>query len=101
MPGNFKSRKSLPKSTILNNGEIELSYPELKAFGLDTKYVARGFSDVMEKGFCRMVERGGRGKGSYNLYELIDDWMDYGTDKFIPREREKSVGYGYCSKKKK
>jgi hypothetical protein len=101
MPGKFKTRKALPKDTVINNGEIELSYPEMLSFGLDSKYVARGFSDVIEKGFCRMTERGGKGKASYNRYELINDWKDYGTDVFTPREREKSVGYGYCAKKRK
>jgi hypothetical protein len=97
MPGNFRNRKNLSKDTILNNGEIELSYKELASLGFNTNQSARGFDDVIKKGFCKMVERGGKGKGSYNLYELIDDWQKYGTPDFKPRERIKSIGYGYCS----
>jgi hypothetical protein len=99
MPGNFKSRKMLPKDTVINNGELELSYKELYSIGLKNQQIARGFDDVIEKGFIKMTERGGKGKGSYNLYQLLNDWKDYGTDKFKEREREKSVGYGYCKSK--
>lgn len=97
MPGNFKTRKGIPKDTVLNNGELELSYKELTSVGLESKQASRGFSDVIEKGFVTMTGRGGKGKKSYNLYKLISDWKDYGTDDFEPRERIKSVGYGYCA----
>ncbi len=83
---------------IINNGELELSYKELYSIGLKNQQIARGFDDVIEKGFIEMVDRGGKGKGSYNLYKVIDDWTDYGGEEFKERKRQKSIGYGYCAK---
>lgn len=85
---------------IINNGELELSYVELKAHGFHKQQAARGFDDVISKGFVRLRERGGKGKKSYNKYELIEDWKKYGTPEFKQRERKKSIGYGHCAKKK-
>ncbi len=99
MPGNYRSRKSLPKETVLNNGEIELSYKEIQIYGLDIKQISRAFDDVISKGFIEMTQRGGKGKKSYNKYQIIDDWKNYGTDAFIKRNRIKSHGYGFCNKK--
>ena len=99
MPGNNRSRQSLPKDTIINNGEIELSYPELYSYGLSDKSITRAFDDVVEKGFVRVEKTGGLGKGHYSKYRIIDDWQKYGTGDFEPRKRERSVKYGFCAKR--
>lgn len=96
-----KNNRSRGMLVLTNNGTLELSYKELKSYGLNENQSARGFSDVIEKGFVRMMERGGKGKKSYNKYSLTDDWVFYGTEKFTKIERVKSIGYGFCSKKEK
>lgn len=80
-----------------HNGELELSYPELYSYVLSDKSITRGFDDIIEKGFIKVNELGGRGKGDYNKYSVIDDWVDYGTEKFEPRKRIKSAKYGFCN----
>ena len=60
--------------------------------------VAELMAKIIEKGFVKMIVRGGKGKGSYNKYAVIDDWKDYGKPDFEDRKRHKSTGFGYCSK---
>lgn len=97
MPGKMKTRKHLPQNTVINNGELQLTYKELHSFGLSDKTITRAFDDVIRKGFVRVEYLGGKGKLDNNLYSVIEDWRLYGTDSFAPREREKSVKYGFCA----
>jgi len=96
--GNFKSRKNIDKDAILNNGELELSYPELYAYGLTNKSITRAFTELHEKRFIETTYIGGRGKGDYNQYKVVNGWIDYGKSHFVVGEKSKTIKHGFCSK---
>lgn len=98
MPGNKKLMQNMPKDTILNNGDITLSSPEYISIGLNASKLTRGMDDCIEKGFIRLIHQGGKCRGDYNKFELINDWRRYGAENFEVEKRDKSVGYGFCSK---
>ncbi len=97
MPGNKKIPKHMSKDSVLNNGDLILSYPEMNSLGLHNEQARRGIKEVIEKGFIEITYQGGKCKSDYSQYKLIDDWRDYEKPNFTPRTKNKTTGYGFCA----
>ena len=70
---------------IINNGEIEFTYPEAKQKLLITGGTFRNAIDELrEKGFIDITEYGGGLNKSKNLYEISDRWKLYDTPEYKP-----------------
>ncbi len=81
-----KEGKRTNKRVIYENNPIIFTYTEAECFGISRISFARAIRELIEKGFIQIEHQGGTvGNGKdWSTYRLIDDWKDYGTDKFIP-----------------
>jgi predicted transcriptional regulator len=75
------------KKVVYENNPIIFTYNEAECFSISRSSFARAIRELIEKGFIEIEHQGGTvGNGNdCSTYRLIDDWKDYGTDKFIPR----------------
>jgi hypothetical protein len=71
------------------------TYQEAACFNISGSSFKIAIRELVKKGFLEIAYQGGTiGNGKDpSRYRLIDDWRYYGTDKFIPRIKEKAVQY--------
>ena len=82
---------------IINNGQITFSYAEAEKLGYQRptfrraidKLVKVGLIDITKQGQGGHVGEGGKITGESSLYAISERWIDYGTDKFIKKIRQK------------
>lgn len=75
------------------NGGLSFPYSEAKALGITEASFLRAIDQLIELGFIEQEWQGGAfgNRGDYSRFKYIEDWKDYGTDTFKPRERKKRV----------
>jgi hypothetical protein len=71
------------------NNELIFTYKEAACFGISRYSFSSALKQLVRFGFIEVEHQGGTiGNGrDWSLYRLIDDWKDYGTNKFKPREK--------------
>jgi len=82
---------------IVNNGQITFSYAEAEKLGYPRvtfrraidKLVNVGLIDITKQGLGGHVGKGGRISGESSLYAISERWIDYGTDNFTKKTRQK------------
>jgi predicted transcriptional regulator len=96
-----KNRTYQDKGLVFTHGEAEL-------LGISEASFRRSIKELIEKGFVSIAHQGGQfGNGrDYSRYDLIEDWRQYGTKEFKPREKARVVSFSsgfkaYNDKRKK
>ncbi len=75
------------KYTIINNGELIFTYSEAKdKYHLSSGQFKRAIDQLTEFGFIQIKSVGGLNNTS-NTYKLLENWKNYGTDKFVPPQK--------------
>jgi hypothetical protein len=81
----IQGKKGRKKEWLCTNcHELEFTYPEAKARGITKRQFTRAIDQLVRHGFISVVETGGAYQKHKSKYALIDNWRDYGTDKFKP-----------------
>lgn len=98
------------KHNCLNQKNITLTYKELEAIfgkkpdgtpcGLARGSIARGFKDLLEKGFIEIVRQGGAYQQDKTIYGLTHGWKYWHAGAVI-REKQPGKKAGYEALKKK
>ena len=93
-------KKGKEKWVISNNGEIVFPYAEAKEkFGITPPRFQRALDQLVEHGFIDIVHSGGGMLRDISKYSISTRWMDYGTSKFIEKQRPKDTrGLGFKKK---
>ena len=93
-------RKGKEKWIIENNGEIVFPYAEAKEkFGITPPRFQRALDQLVEHGFIDITHSGGGMLRDISKYAISTRWMDYGTSKFIEKQRPKDTrGLGFKKK---
>ena len=93
-------KKGKEKWVISNNGEIVFPYAEAKEkFGITPPRFQRALDQLVEHGFIDIVHSGGGMLRDISKYAISTRWMDYGTSKFIEKQRPKDTrGLGFKKK---
>ena len=93
-------RKGKERWVISNNGEIVFPYAEAKEkFGITPPRFQRALDQLVEHGFIDIVHSGGGMLRDISKYSISSRWMDYGTSKFIEKQRPKDTrGLGFKKK---
>ena len=93
-------KKGKEKWVISNNGEIVFPYAEAKEkFGITPPRFQRALDQLVEHGFIDIVHSGGGMLRDISKYSISSRWMDYGTSKFIEKQRPKDTrGLGFKKK---
>jgi hypothetical protein len=70
-----------------------------KKHGISQPRFTRGLDSVIDNGFFELLYQGGGMEGDFSLYRMIENWRDYGTDKFkvLPRPK-KGLRIGFVKK---
>ena len=72
-----------PFWVIKNNGKIVFKYEEAELLGISKTQFRHAIDQLVNRGFIRIIP-------GYPLnFELIDNWKNYGTEKFEPVRRDK------------
>ena len=93
-------RKGKEKWIIENDGEIVFPYAEAKEkFGITPPRFQRALDQLVEHGFIDITHSGGGMLRDISKYAISTRWMDYGTSKFIEKQRPKDTrGLGFKKK---
>ena len=93
-------KKGKEKWVISNNGEIVFPYAEAKEkFGITPPRFQRALDQLVEHGFIDIIHSGGGMVKDISKYSISERWMDYGTSKFIEKQRPKDTrGLGFKKK---
>ena len=93
-------KKGKEKWVISNNGEIVFPYAEAKEkFGITPPRFQRALDQLVEHGFIDITHSGGGMLRDISKYSISSRWMDYGTSKFIEKQRPKDTrGLGFKKK---
>lgn len=97
----FSKEGKRSKQVRYKNTGLVFTYQEASCFKISRSSFARAIRDLIEKGFIEIEHQGGTiGNGrDWSRYRLIDDWKDYGTDKFILREKAPVIQYSSAIKR--
>lgn len=87
---------------ITNNGQITFTYAEAERLGYPRitfqrsidKFIKVGLIDITHQGTGGMISDDGKVSGEATLYSISERWKDYGTDRFIEKERQKDTRKG-------
>jgi hypothetical protein len=67
-----------------NNGKLKITYESThKMFGYSTTTISSGINQLVNYGFIEIAELGCGVKRLSHKIALINNWKDYGTDKFF------------------
>jgi len=78
-------RQGKERWEIINNGQIESTYPEAKKkLDITDGTFRNAIDELRKKGFINIAEYGGGLNKSKNLYEISDRWKLYGTPDYKP-----------------
>jgi hypothetical protein len=93
-------RTGKEKWVIENNGEIVFPYAEAENnFGITRPRFQRAIDQLVEHGFIDIVHPGGGMMKDISKYAISTRWMDYGTSRFIEKQRPKDTrGLGFKKK---
>ena len=93
-------KKGKEKWVISNNGEIVFPYAEAKEkFDITPPRFQRALDQLVEHGFIDITHSGGGMLRDISKYSISSRWMDYGTSKFIEKQRPKDTrGLGFKKK---
>ncbi len=83
------------KKAKYHTDPLPFTYREARALGISESQFSRSIRELIEKGFLKVEHQGGQfGEGrDWSRYILIDDWKQYGTNDFVPRNKEKVVPF--------
>ncbi len=75
---------------IYDDSPLVLTYLEAECLGLSKSTFSRSIKELCRVGFIAIEHQGGSiGTGKdWSTYRLTDDWQDFGSDRFRPREKE-------------
>ncbi len=78
-----RNRRSDKQFFASNNGKLVLTYSGLhKQFGYSTATISKAIDQLAAKGFIEIVQLGCGVKRQSHKIALINNWQDYGTEKF-------------------
>jgi len=82
---------------VANNGEIQFTYGEAREkWGISDDRFSRALDELIEKGFIDVAEPGIGVHKLATLYSISERWKDYGTDRFVKRERHRGpINHGF------
>ena len=95
-----RGRAGKEKWVVENDGEIVFPYAEAEnKFGITRPRFQRAIDQLVEHGFIEIVHSGGGMLRDISKYAISTRWMDYGTSKFIEKQRPKDTrGLGFKKK---
>lgn len=89
-----RHRKDPEAWITINNGELVYTYREAEKKGMSRCVFRDAIDDLVEKGFMDIARQGcGYGRQE-TLYGFSDRWRDYGSDKFVTKQRQKDTRQG-------
>jgi hypothetical protein len=93
-------RKGKEKWVIENNGEIVFPYAEAEnKFGITRPRFQRALDQLVEHGFIDIAHPGGGMVKDISKYSISNRWINYGTNDFIHKHRQKDTrGLGFKKK---
>ncbi len=93
-------RQGKERWVIENNGEIVFPYAEAETkFGITRPRFQRAIDQLVEHGFIDIVHPGGGMVKDISKYAISTRWLDYGTSRFIEKQRPKDTrGLGFKKK---
>jgi hypothetical protein len=88
------------KWVIENNGKIVFPYAEAEnKFGITRPRFQRAIDKLVEHGFIDIVHSGGGMVKDISKYSISERWINYGTSRFIGKQRPKDTrGLGFKKK---
>ena len=93
-------RQGKERWVIENNGEIVFPYAEAEnKFGITRPRFQRAIDQLVEHGFIDIAHPGGGMMKDVSKYTISTRWLDYGTSRFIEKQRPKDTrGLGFKKK---
>jgi hypothetical protein len=73
---------------------MAFTYAEAEAMGIRPSRFHEIIGELYRMGFIEITHIGGGLARDYSRYSLSERWKDYGTDKFKPREKPRTVRPG-------
>ncbi len=82
---------------IVNNGEIEFTYPEARdKYGINAKRFTRAIDELLRVGLIDITHSAVGLQKEKTLYEISERWQKYGTDEFVEAKRpERGIALGF------
>lgn len=92
--------KKRPNFSCINKNEIQILYADLakKPWSMANAVTTRGIDELLNKGFIKVIEQGGRAKGHASIYGLSEDYLKWKPGDPPVSVRRPYAGRGFCSK---
>jgi len=92
-------KKSIRKEMVrVDENEFELTYAELSSHGIIKTRAARGFSELLAKGFIEVKHRGGAYDTDKNLYSLSEAFVKWSPGDAPIQVRQSDIRRGFQGK---
>jgi hypothetical protein len=96
-----KTRKGQRKVQFRTDGNrLTLTYKELEAHGISNQLAAKGFDELLAKGFIEIIDAGGAFEKHKAVYGLTDDYLFWKPGKDPIRTRQRDVKRGWQNRQK-
>jgi hypothetical protein len=86
------------KPVRVDDNKFKLPYKELSSRGIKTGTAARGFDELLAKGFIEIINPGGAYAQDQAIYGLVDDWRFWKLGDAPVRKRTKDINRGWQGK---
>ena len=81
-------RRGKRQWSIANNGEIQFTYAEARRrYGLSEGRFRRAIDELIRCGFIDIAQTSSGLHRVPTLYAISDRWRDFGTERFVERQR--------------
>jgi hypothetical protein len=86
---NLKKKRGKKSPTNYHSDWLTFTYGEALALGIKGSSFYRAICELIKYGFLEITHQGGGlGVGlDFNEYKLIEDYRQYGTPHFVPRDK--------------
>lgn len=87
-------RKGKEKLSCMNCNRLTVTYAELKALGVTHQRAARGYDELLAKGFLEQIHPGGAYRQDKAVYALVDKWRLWSKGTVF-EQRKRDVRRGF------
>jgi hypothetical protein len=92
-------RTGKQKRVCVNCPKINLTYVEMKRYGITQPRITRAINQLLEKGFISVVNPGGGYNQDKAIYALIDKWRIWHPGTCFEKREKDSIARGFCKPK--
>jgi len=96
-----QGRDGKQKRVCINCKRINLTYVEMKKYGITQPRLTRAFDQLLEKGFISVENPGGGYNQDKAKYALIDKWQIWHPGTCFEKRKQETVDRGFCKPKEK